>query len=73
MMNLSAIIGYQIAGPLSERFDYPTLFLIAGALETLIILAAIYIDPDETNRELGHDDSSKSTPESVVIFPNGLD
>ena len=26
MMNLSAIIGYQIAAPLSERFDYPTLF-----------------------------------------------
>ena len=73
MMNLSAIIGYQIAGPLSERFDYPTLFLIAGALETLIILAAIYIDPDETNRELGKGDSSKSPPESVVIFPNGLD
>ncbi len=73
MMNLSAIIGYQIAGPLSERFDYPTLFLIAGALETLIILAAIYIDPDETNRELDQSDSSKSTPESIVIFPNGLD
>ena len=73
MMNLSAIIGYQIAGPLSERFDYPTLFLIAGALETLIILAAIYIDPAETDREFGQGDSGKSPPESIVIFPNGLD
>ena len=48
MMNLSAIIGYQIAAPLSERFDYPTLFLIAAVFETLIIATALFIDPDET-------------------------
>ncbi len=53
MMNLSAIIGYQLTSPLASRFDYPTLFLIAAILETLLIIAALFIDPDETRRELG--------------------
>ena len=53
MMNLSAIIGYQLTGPIASRFDYPTLFLIAAALETIVIFAAIFIDPDETRRVLG--------------------
>ena len=52
MMNLSAIIGYQLTGPLAERFDYPTLFLIGAALQTMVILAVLYIDPDQTRREL---------------------
>ena len=52
MMNLSAIIGYQLTGPLAERFDYPTLFLIGAALQTLVILAVLWIDPDQTRREL---------------------
>ena len=52
MMNLSAIIGYQLTGPIASRFDYPTLFLIAALLETLVILAALFIDPDETRRTL---------------------
>ena len=74
MMNLSAIIGYQIAAPLADRYDYPTLFLIAGVLETLIIFAALYIDPDETRRELGDgNDLGKSSLESNEIFANGLD
>ena len=64
MMNLSAIIGYQIAAPLAERFDYPTLFMVAGLLETLIIAAVLFIDPDETRRELG---------ESQGNLANGLD
>ena len=34
MMNLSAIIGYQLTDPIASRFDYPTLFLIAAVLET---------------------------------------
>ena len=53
MMNLSAIIGYQLTGPIASRFDYPTLFLIAAVLETIVIFAAIFIDPDETRRVLG--------------------
>ena len=52
MMNLSAIIGYQLTGPLAKRFDYPTLFLIGAALQTLVILAVLWIDPDQTRREL---------------------
>ena len=52
MMNLSAIIGYQLTGPIASRFDYPTLFLIAALLETIVILAALFIDPDETRRTL---------------------
>lgn len=52
MMNLSAIIGYQLTGPIASRFDYPTLFLIAALLETVVILAALFIDPDETRRTL---------------------
>ena len=52
MMNLSAIIGYQLTDPIASRFDYPTLFLIAAVLETLIIIATMFIDPDETRRTL---------------------
>ena len=52
MMNLSAIIGYQLTDPFATRFDYPTLFLLAGLLETFVILVAVMIDPDETNRTL---------------------
>ena len=52
MMNLSAIIGYQLTGPIASKFDYPTLFLIAAALETLVIIATMFIDPDETRRTL---------------------
>jgi len=53
MMNLSAIIGYQLTDPLGSRFDYSTLFLIAAVFETLVILGALYIDPDETRSVLG--------------------
>lgn len=69
MMNLSAIIGYQIAAPLSARFDYPTLFLIAAVFETLIIATALFIDPDETRRELEDDTSVQQAPESITITP----
>ncbi len=52
MMNLSAIIGYQLTGPLAARFDYSTLFYIAALLETVIIFGAMFIDPEETRREM---------------------
>ena len=69
MMNLSAIIGYQIAAPLSERFDYPTLFLIAAVFETLIIATALFIDPDETRRELEDATADQQPSESISIKP----
>jgi PAT family beta-lactamase induction signal transducer AmpG len=69
MMNLSAIIGYQIAAPLSARFDYPTLFLIAAVFETLIIATALFIDPDETRRELEDGTTEHQVPESITITP----
>ncbi len=53
MMNLSAIIGYQLTAPLAARFDYATLFYIAALLETVVILGAMFIDPEETRREIG--------------------
>ena len=53
MMNLSAIIGYQLAPIFAERFDYQTIFYIAAFLETMVILATLYIDPEETDRTLG--------------------
>ena len=68
MMNLSAIIGYQLTEPLAGRFDYPTLFLIAAVLETLLIVAVLFIDPEETSREL----DTSSTPESIHIVTNDL-
>ena len=52
MMNLSAIIGYQLAEPFASRLDYPTLFVIAAVFETLVILAVLFIDPGQTRREL---------------------
>ena len=69
MMNLSAIIGYQIAAPLSARFDYPTLFLIAAVFETLIIATALFIDPDETRRELEDGTADQQAPESITVKP----
>ena len=69
MMNLSAIIGYQIAAPLSARFDYPTLFLIAAVFETLIIATALFIDPDETRRELEDVRTEQQAPEAITITP----
>ena len=53
MMNLSAVLGYQLTDPLASKFNYSTLFMIAGVLQTLVIFAVLYIDPDETHRELG--------------------
>ena len=67
MMNLSAIIGYQLTEPLAGRFDYPTLFLIAAVFETLLIGAALYIDPDETRRELGDSDSLEPKSSSLLV------
>ena len=68
MMNLSAIIGYQLTDPLASRYNYTTLFLIAAVLETLMIGAALYIDPNETRRLLNVDSlSTDSIPESVNI------
>ncbi|MGB1678864.1 MAG: MFS transporter [Poseidonia sp.] len=52
MMNLSAIIGYQLAPVFAERYNYQTIFYIAAVLETFVILAALFIDPEETDRTL---------------------
>ena len=62
MMNLSAIIGYQLTDSLATRFDYPTLFLIAGLLETFVILVEVMIDPDETNRLLPNNQLPQPQP-----------
>ena len=72
MMNVSAIIGYQLTEPLAGRFDYPTLFLIAAVLETLLIGAALYIDPDETRRELGESDSLEPKSSSLLVETTDL-
>ena len=53
MMNLSAVIGYALTDLFASRFDYVTLFLLAAVFESLIILAVLFIDPDETRRVLG--------------------
>ena len=50
MMNLSAIIGYQLAPIFAAQYDYQTIFYIAGVLETFVVLAALFIDPEETDR-----------------------
>lgn len=52
MMNLSAIIGYQLAPIFAEHYNYQTIFYIAAVLETFVILAALFIDPEETDRTL---------------------
>ena len=67
MMNLSAIIGYQLTGPLAERFDYPTLFLIGAALQTLVIVAVLWIDPDQTRRELESPALAVEAPDNVLL------
>ena len=52
MMNLSAIIGYQLAPIFASFYNYQTIFYIAAVLETFVILAALYVDPEETDRTL---------------------
>ena len=66
MMNLSAIIGYQLTEPLTNRFDYQTLLMIGGVLETLVIFAVLWIDPDETRRTL-------ENPASIPILAELVD
>ena len=58
MMNLSAIIGYQLTAPLAARFVTHPVY-IAALLETVVILGAMFIDPEETRREM-----AKHVPES---------
>ena len=52
MMNLSAIMGYQLAPVFAERYNYQTIFYIAAVLETFVVLAVLSIDPEETDRTL---------------------
>ena len=52
MMNLSAIIGYQLAPIFAAQYDYQSIFYIAAVLETFVILTALFIDPEETERML---------------------
>lgn len=69
MMNLSAIIGYQLAPIVAARFDYQTIFYIAAFLETMVILATLAIDPEETDRTLGLGDgvdSLKLVPDTIL-------
>ncbi len=72
MMNLSAVLGYQLTDPLASKFGYSTLFLIAGVLQTLVIFAVLYVDPDETRRELGDSDSTLDSIPSILIDTNDL-
>lgn len=69
MMNLSAIIGYQLAPIVAARFDYQTIFYIAAFLETMVILATLAIDPEETDRTLAPGDgvdSLKLVPDAIL-------
>lgn len=69
MMNLSAIIGYQLAPIVAARFDYQTIFYIAAFLETMVILATLTIDPEETDRTLAPGDgvdSLKLVPDAIL-------
>ena len=58
MMNLSAVIGYALTEPLSQRFDYSSLIICGAILESIIILCVMFIDPDETRRVLGTTESA---------------
>lgn len=68
MMNLSAIIGYQLAPIVAARYDYQTIFYIAAFLETMVILATLLIDPEETDRTLG----LGQEVESLKLIPDAI-
>ena len=68
MMNLSAIIGYQLAPIVAARYDYQTIFYIAAFLETMVILATLLIDPEETDRTLGLGEEV----ESLKLIPDAI-
>jgi hypothetical protein len=54
MMNLSAIIGYQLAPVFAENYNYQANFSNASVLETLVFLAAIFIDLEKADRTLSN-------------------
>ena len=49
MMNLSAIIGYQLAPVFAENYNYQAIFSFASVLGTLVLLAALFIYSEVTD------------------------
>lgn len=55
LMNLSTTIGSYIAGVLSSQFNVAQMLLIAGVLQSLLVLPVLLIDIHQTRRVLGDD------------------
>jgi MFS transporter, PAT family, beta-lactamase induction signal transducer AmpG len=53
MLNLSTTIGQKFAGPLDDRFDSPTLFLLCGGAQIAIIVLLPLVDPQQARRRFG--------------------
>jgi hypothetical protein len=52
MLNLSAVIGYKFTDYMVEIFDFVTCMYIGGAFTLISVILLIFIDPDQTDREL---------------------
>ena len=52
LLNLSTTIGLRLAGPLDERFDVASIYLVAGVLQGAVVLVLPFIDPKQARRTL---------------------
>ena len=52
MLNLSAVIGYKFTDYMIGIFDFVTCMYIGGALTLVSVILLIFVDPDQTDREL---------------------
>ena len=52
MLNLSAVIGYKFTDYMVEIFDFVTCMYIGGAFTLISVILLVFIDPDQTDREL---------------------
>ena len=52
MLNLSAVIGYKFTDYMIEIFDFVTCMYIGGAFTLISVILLVFIDVDQTDREL---------------------
>ena len=56
MLNLSTVLGNKLAGPLTDAFSLPTVFIVVGVGNLALLLLLPLIDLGQTRRVLGEGD-----------------
>jgi len=53
LMNFSTTIGSYAAGQLSQSFSIYQILMLAGLLQSILVIPVLFIDPQQTRRTLG--------------------